>query len=93
MESAVPNPTEPYFPVFTYYSIRGAGPLLGGYVRVPFTGLYFVPDVRAALALVRAAPDAHCYEHMADAPCTLYFDICAKAAGLGGTGSNTAAPH
>ena len=34
-----------------------------------------VPDVRAALDLVRAAPDAHCYEHMADAPCTLYFDI------------------
>ena len=41
-----------------------------------------VRDARAALDLVRATRDsagvAHFYEHMADAPCTLYFDIDAK---------------
>ena len=39
-------------------------------------------DARAALELVRATREstgaAHFYEHMADAPCTLYFDIDAK---------------
>ena len=43
-----------------------------------------VRDARAALELVRATHaatgNAHFYEHMADAPCTLYFDIDAKVA-------------